>query len=800
MRVTIKNMRTGILLLAGLLVLALVSFFVYAKFQMRRFGKDLPGKLGLQIQQSANGFTISKTDKNGKVILTVHAAKEVQYKDGRASLHDTSITLYSPDGTRADRIYGSDFDYDQSTQVATAKGEVQIDLASPTAKSKQPNGASSGDAGVQTIHVKTSGLVFDQKTGVATTPDALEFRLPKAAGTAVGATYDSQLGILILDRAVEITSETDGTPLRVHAGHAQFLRDSRQVFLINPTTEFQREKTSSDQAIVYFRPDGSAEHVDAKGHIHLQTDAGQTLHSQSAKVLLDNASEPTRADLAGGVLFTSEDAVHHMSGNAVEATLQFSRGPALHHAQLRNAVSFVDQQAGLPGDPRASSNREIRAATLDIDFAPGQDNRVLTQKLLATGDATVVLHSISTTGPQQNTTIAADRLLATLANGNSITALDGSGHTRLVTTSPNGASQTGTGDTLQIAFAPTNAALPGKPAGRKNRKPTTSGEVLESPTSRLQSAVQQGNVTLTQIPPNVPHGTAQASAPMHVTAQRAEYHTADQLVHLAGHPRLNDGSLDLSADAIDYRRDTGEAIANGDVKATYLQTAAASPTSLPTLGGQGPAHVIARAATMNRVTGEAIFRGKARLWQGTNSVAAPIIELSHARSTLHAHGEGAAAEVNATLAMASDPKHPPSVIGIQGRDLLYSDAQRQARFRGSVVAQDSSGTIRSDQADVRLAPVGATGQKSGPNQIDELTATGHVILQQPGRKGLGEKLVYTQQDGRCVLSGNTSDPPRLTDQVHGTVTGASLIFNTRDDSVSVNGGQSNAITDTRVPR
>ncbi len=138
MRVTIKSLRTGILLLAGLLVLALVSFFVYAKFQMRRFGKDLPGKLGLQIQQSANGFTISKTDKNGKVILTVHAAKEVQYKDGRASLHDTSITLYSPDGTRADRIYGSDFDYDQSTQVATAKGEVQIDLASPAAKSKEP--------------------------------------------------------------------------------------------------------------------------------------------------------------------------------------------------------------------------------------------------------------------------------------------------------------------------------------------------------------------------------------------------------------------------------------------------------------------------------------------------------------------------------------------------------------------------------------------------------------------------------------------------------------------------------------
>ena len=103
---------------------------------------------------------------------------------------------------------------------------------------------------------------------------------------------------------------------------------------------------------------------------------------------------------------------------------------------------------------------------------------------------------------------------------------------------------------------------------------------------------------------------------------------------------------------------------------------------------------------MNRVTGEAIFRGKARLWQGTNSVTAPIIELSHARATLHAHGEGSAPQVNAALAMASDPKHPQTVIRIQGRDLFYSDAQREARFRGNVVAQDPSGTIHSDQADV----------------------------------------------------------------------------------------------------
>jgi hypothetical protein len=40
----------------------------------------------------------------------------------------------------------------------------------------------------------------------------------------------------------------------------------------------------------------------------------------------------------------------------------------------------------------------------------------------------------------------------------------------------------------------------------------------------------------------------------------------------------------------------------------------------------------------------------------------------------------------------------------------------------------------------------------------------------------------------------------MTDPAHGSVTGASLIFNSRDDSVSIEGGGGKTSTETMAPK
>jgi lipopolysaccharide export system protein LptA len=160
------------------------------------------------------------------------------------------------------------------------------------------------------------------------------------------------------------------------------------------------------------------------------------------------------------------------------------------------------------------------------------------------------------------------------------------------------------------------------------------------------------------------------------------------------------------------------------------------------------------------------------------------------------------------------------VVRVHSQTLFYSDAERRADFQGTVTAQDPDGVIRADQTQVYLvpsqkSPAGSTPHaeltsgQTGPNsraqtpaqtQIDHIVATGHVVITQPGRKGVGEKLVYTADDGRYVLTGTPGNPPHVYDQIKGTTSGATLIFNSQDDSVVVSGGQSRAVTDTRTPK
>jgi len=286
MHLTIARLRQGILVLAGLLVAVLIGFFAYARHHLRIFEKDLPARLGINIQQTANGYTYSQSSK-GHTLYTIHASKLIQYKQGgNAALHDVAITLYGPQGSnRTDKIYGSDFDYDAKDQTVSAQGTVMIDL--------QGFGNGSDAASPQNaIHIKTSGLVFNQKTGEADTSQHTEFAFPKASGSSTGAHYNSKDGVLILDSQVEITTTTNGNSAVVHASHAQIVRDSKQAFLLNPQTEYQSEKGSSDTAVVSFRQDGSAQSIDSQGHVRVVTADGAVVTASNSQTQLNAKSQP----------------------------------------------------------------------------------------------------------------------------------------------------------------------------------------------------------------------------------------------------------------------------------------------------------------------------------------------------------------------------------------------------------------------------------------------------------------------------------------------------------------------------
>jgi lipopolysaccharide export system protein LptA len=120
---------------------------------------------------------------------------------------------------------------------------------------------------------------------------------------------------------------------------------------------------------------------------------------------------------------------------------------------------------------------------------------------------------------------------------------------------------------------------------------------------------------------------------------------------------------------------------------------------------------------------------------------------------------------------------------------------------GAVVAETGTATSSSDEVELELMPAeNQEGNNGGQAQVDRMTATGRVVLAAQGRRGSGERLVYSSVTGDYVLTGTASAPPRLTDPERGAVTGKILIFDSRDDSVSIEGSGGETRTETTVPQ
>jgi lipopolysaccharide export system protein LptA len=104
--------------------------------------------------------------------------------------------------------------------------------------------------------------------------------------------------------------------------------------------------------------------------------------------------------------------------------------------------------------------------------------------------------------------------------------------------------------------------------------------------------------------------------------------------------------------------------------------------------------------------------------------------------------------------------------------------------------------------DVFFAPANQTAVKPSaagtPAKLEKIIASESVVVTQPTRHATGDKLTYTSEDDRFILTGG---PPSIFDAERGKITGVSLTLFRRDDRVIVDGSSSlPAVTNTRVVR
>src|SRR5450755_3695571 len=132
MPLSIPRLRIWFAVLALAAVAVVGGFYLRARMELRNALRDLPGKVGIDIQQTSEGFTMSKSE-GGRTLFTIHASKATQFKaGGHATLHDVNIIVYGRQSDRFDQIYGDDFDYDQQAGTVVSKGLVHIDMGGNT--------------------------------------------------------------------------------------------------------------------------------------------------------------------------------------------------------------------------------------------------------------------------------------------------------------------------------------------------------------------------------------------------------------------------------------------------------------------------------------------------------------------------------------------------------------------------------------------------------------------------------------------------------------------------------------------
>jgi lipopolysaccharide export system protein LptA len=801
MRWTIERLRLGIVALAVLLLVTIAGSFLYGRWRLRQIAQDLPARLGIQIQQSTQGFVLSKTEK-GRPLFTLHAARAVEFKSGgHVSLHDVEIDLYNQRNGVADTIAGSDFEYDPHSQVVQAKGEAHIVLHAPA--NDGHGGLGAKEAG-QTLRVTTHGLTFHQKTGMASCSGEVDFSVADSSGQAVGAEFDSKQGHLVLVSQVVFTTKMQDHPAVLRAARAIYDRNANQVNVLQPRYTSGTERGSAETATVLLRSNGSAERLDAGGGVRLSSDGDMRVKAPTMQVAFNANNQPQQAHFSGGVEFSGDRTGEKVFGSARETTIDFDADGRAQRATLDETVQLDQEANGL--------RRTLAAEHLILNLLPSKTGNVQLQSANAAGDA--VFTSVSTTAghaPQQ-TTGGGQTLNAKFSAGNQLRQLDGAGQTLLKTVSANGDINTSSGDALQIDFSPTRG---------------TSGVISKNTTESIQTAVQTGHVILRQVGGGKKRAVAGAQI-FAATAKRASYVAATDTLTLTGEPEFHDAQMEMTADRMEVKRATGKLISTGGVQVTVLadnarqNAGARAGAAGALLSGKQPVHIIAEQATVFQDMQIAIFSRRARLWQGGDTVEAPVIELSQKMQTLTAYGDSGCADcVVSSFSGQSNPaaqssnlrqakQIAPTTFRIRSQRLVYSDAERMASFLRNVQVLSSSGVLFADDAEVLLSPANRSDKEKksaadrnngASSSVERIIAAGDVRLQQPGRTATGTRLVYTAADGHFVLTGNETNPPQVIDVDRGTVTGQVLTFAAREQAIMVSGTDSHtATTKTRVQK
>ncbi len=812
MPLKVYRLRRMLAATAVLLTLVVAGMYFYARSKAANVLKQIPGKIGYNIKQTATGFQFSKSDGK-RTLFTVQASNIKEFKlDGNAELHNVSIVLYGRDSSRFDQIYGDEFAFNQKTGDVTAKGDVQIDLVA------NPAGLASADQATpkelkNPIHLKTHDLVFNKDSGNAMTAARVEFQTLQATGWAMGVKYAGKSNTLTLSSQIHLVLKGSYQAV-IEADHGFITNDPREIVLDHPHLTREDGMLQADQAVFYLGSENEVEKVLATGNVTSETRTAEASRSRSAEnqtssqpsemrsradqaeFLLEGKGDLLRTATMSGSVHIEQTGPQPMQGDAGRVILDFTGQNQLQRVHALDGVRLT--QKGAPGNTpaakgAASGPQDFELTSTIIDFTVARGH--ILKHAVTSGPAHITIAQAPEVNsesahatPEQRTVVTAGKFEAEFrpSDGrNHLASVHGAPSARIVNSTPGEPDRISTSDAVDASFLAQGG---------------------------IDAITQRGNVAYTDSQNSEKRAQAWADS--------ARYTPSDQMLVLSGNPRVVNAGMATTANTIRINRATGDALAQDDVKSTYSELKEEPNGAL--LASSSPIHVTSRSMTAHN-NGIALYSGSVRLWQDSNIIEAPTIQFDRDHRSVTAQGTTARPVqtilIQAEKAQADKaPKEKPAPteraggkagkapafsastpISITAAKLTYVDSERRVHYEGGVTAKGSDFTASAKTLDAYLLARSQTSSRqsfAGSGQLDRMVAQDDVVIQQPKRRAQGQQLVYTAADDKFVLTGG---PPSIFDAEQGKITGVSLTFFRRDDRVLVEGGASApVVTQTRV--
>ncbi|MBV6431998.1 MAG: Lipopolysaccharide export system protein LptA [Bryobacteraceae bacterium] len=716
--------------------------------ELRRNAPPTPKPLDQGVNATATDWHWEKSSGNGPAV-SVRAKNFRQIKEpSRFELEKVDLKIYRADGKSYDHVLSERAIFDMAEAFLYSEGEADITMGEEEGKPPSP---------ARLVHIKSSGIRFDSKTGKAETSREATFLFERGEGKAVGAVYDPLTRELLLRSKAQLIWHDRGPvnprPMKVEADQILYLENESKVVL-SPWAKLTRGNMTLEGK-------GALVTLDKNGIRQVDTTAAKGSDRFPGRVLdyaadqltmsFNEKSEVEKIRGTGGATLTATTAFAVTSTHSSQIDLDFNATG--NESILRRAAAtgqaVVESKPIARTDRPPAETRILRSETVEMTMRP--DGREIDAIHTPTPG---VLEFLPNLPGQRRRRVDGDRFDIVYGAANTIESF----HTN------NARTRTESG--------------PGK--GRPRAPALTSSRELQA-----YFAPKTGEMTRLEQSGDFRYEEAERKA----RSERALLDQTSNRITLIQDARVWDASGATSADQIVLDQKSEDFTAEGHVNSSRLPDRKGSGSAM--LSGDEPTQARAMRMTTRDQQSLVIYDGNAVLWQGANRLRADHIEIERKNGLLRAHGHVASQLIDRPdEAQAAKPKNAAPVFTlITAPSMTYSDKDRVAHYTGGVFLRRAGLDVRSRELRAYLKDESKRkGGKESGSSVEKAAADGGVVIVQTApdrtRRGVSEHADYYVDEQKIILEQGS---PELRDSLRGVTKGKQLTYFAGDDRLLVNG-------------